>query len=64
MIKFLEDEYKKLENSDSTFTGKSNILNNIVQLKLNETELNNHKNHISIDIKNSTYPLNGIRIDC
>lgn len=51
MIIFLQDEYTKLENTDTTFTGKSNILNNIVQLKLSEPDLNNYKNHISIDIK-------------
>ncbi|GGA78624.1 hypothetical protein GCM10008015_19180 [Flavobacterium palustre] len=51
MIKLLEEEYKKLENKDFTYTGKSNVLNNIVQIKLSETELYNYKNHISVDIK-------------
>lgn len=50
MIKLLEVEYKKLEDTSST-TGKSNIFNNIVQIKLNEPDLINHRNHISIDIK-------------
>lgn len=51
MIDFLEEEYAKLENIDTTYSGRSNILNNIVQLKLSEPNLNNYKNHISIDIK-------------
>lgn len=51
MIKLLEGEYKKLEKTNSTFTGKSNVLNNIVQIKLNEPELDNYINDISIDIK-------------
>lgn len=51
MIQFLEGEYNKLENIEISLTGKSNILNNIVQIKLTETYLNNHKNDISIDIK-------------
>lgn len=51
MIKFLEEEYNKLEDDVYSITGKSNILNNIVEIKFNETELKNHKNHISVDIK-------------
>lgn len=51
MINLLNEEYNKLETLNITTTGKSNILNNIIEIKLNESQLINHKNHISVDIK-------------
>jgi hypothetical protein len=47
----LECEYQKLEDINISATGKVNLLNNIVQFKLNESEFQNFKNDLSIDIK-------------
>lgn len=51
MTNLLNEEYNKLETLNISTTGKSNILNNIIEIKLNENQLINHKNHISVDIK-------------
>jgi hypothetical protein len=51
MKEILKKEYSKLEKNDITPTGKVNLLNNIVQFKLNEIEHQNFINDLSIDIK-------------
>ena len=51
MKKLLEEEYKKLLSAELTPNGKVNILNNIVQFKISETEFVDCKNDLSIDIK-------------
>jgi hypothetical protein len=51
MKEILKKEYFKLEKNDITPTGKVNLLNNIVQFKLNEIEYQKFNNDLSIDIK-------------
>lgn len=51
MKDIIENEYRKLSNNLSC-SGKCNVLNNIIQLKLSELEFKNVTQHISIDIKN------------
>ena len=51
MKEILELEYDKLDKLSITPTGKVNLLNNIIQFKLHETEFTNFKNDLSIDIK-------------
>lgn len=52
MVELLDKEYLKLENSELSPSGLVNLHNNIIQLKINENDLKNHKNHISVDVKN------------
>ncbi|MCD8440902.1 hypothetical protein [Tenacibaculum finnmarkense] len=51
MEEILKKEYSKLLCENITPTGKVNLLNNIVQFKLNETEYKKFHNDLSIDIK-------------
>lgn len=47
----IEEEYAKLNNSQLTISGKCNIVNNIIQLKLSEPSLREINRDLSIDIK-------------
>lgn len=51
MNSLLDDEYGKLQSSCLTASGKSNILNNIIQYKLSEPSFINHRQNFSVDIK-------------
>lgn len=51
MKEILEKEYEKLNKLEVSPRGKVNILNNIIQFKLNENDCLNYKNDLSIDIK-------------
>lgn len=51
MEEIIKNEYSKLLCENITPTGKVNLLNNIVQFKLNETEYQKFHNDLSIDIK-------------
>jgi hypothetical protein len=51
MQELLEKEYQKISKDDLSLTGKVNLLNNIIQLKLNEDSLRNYYQDLSVDIK-------------
>ncbi|WP_233900501.1 hypothetical protein [Tenacibaculum piscium] len=51
MEEIIKNEYSKLLCENITPTGKVNLLNNIVQFKLNEIQYQKFHNDLSIDIK-------------
>ncbi len=51
MQELLSNEYEKLKSDNLSITGKVNILNNIIQFKLNEIKFQNFNHNLSIDVK-------------
>lgn len=47
----LENEYNKLDDSNLNATSKVNLLNNIIQVKIDNLSYRNVRNDLSIDIK-------------